>query len=193
MATDQTTLRLGRADDGRLVSAEEFADADYDEPWGYERVDGRLVVMAPPGHGHQEASFPWENRLHVYCANHPEVVRYVLAQPWVRPDGSNDRIGDFGVYLAETCGGLEIPDRVPDIMFEVVSGATKDRHRDYVEKRVDYYRCGIREYIVIDRFRRTVTVFTLEADGYAERVLTVEGVYESPMLPGLLIPLSAVF
>jgi Uma2 family endonuclease len=193
MATDQTTLRLGQADHGRLVTADEFAEADYDEPWGYERVDGRLVVMAPPGQGHQQASFPWENRLHVYCANHPEVVRYVLGQAWVRPDGSNDRIGDFGVYLVATAGGLEIPDRVPDIMFEVLGGGKQDRHRDYVEKRSDYHRCGIREYVVIDRFHRTVTVYTHEAGGYAELVLHEGDAYESPMLPGLLIPLNAVF
>ncbi len=193
MATDQTTLRLGKADHGRPVTADEFAEAVFEEPYRYERSHGRLVVMAPAGHGHLIASFSWENRLHVYCAAHPEILQYVLGQPWVRPDGDHDRIGDFGVYLAASETGLEVPDRVPDIMFEVVSPGSEDRHRDYVEKRAEYHRCGIREYVVIDRFKRTVTVFVHEPAGYAERVLTDRDEYASPLLPGLVIPISSVF
>ena len=49
MATQSTRLVLGPDDHGRPVSAEEFADAHYLEPWKYERVAGRLVVMPPDG------------------------------------------------------------------------------------------------------------------------------------------------
>ncbi len=45
-------------------------------------------------------------------------------------------------------------------MFEIVSSEAKDRRRDYVEKQADYHRVGVREYVIIDRFDRKVTVFT---------------------------------
>jgi hypothetical protein len=44
-----------------------------------------------------------------------------------------------------------------------------------------------------DRFRRTVTVLTFAPNGYEERILTVDQVYESPLLPDLSIRLSEVF
>jgi Uma2 family endonuclease len=195
MATDQTTLRLGRADDGRLVSAEEFADADYDEPWKYERVDGRLVVMFPGSEAHDDRIEPWLEHLYVYKIAHRDLVEKVVPEAWVRINGLIDRIGDIGVYLRPTDGSTPIgrPERVPELMIEVVSESAKDRRRDYVEKKADYHSVGVREYVVVDRFRRTVTVFAREPDGYAERVLQEEDVYESPLLPGLLIPLTAVF
>ena len=57
-----------RRDEGRLVSSEEFAEADFDEPWKYEREDGRLIVLAPSGEGHLDATIPWRDELIVYRA-----------------------------------------------------------------------------------------------------------------------------
>ena len=70
MATYRPILRLGKRDDGRLVSSEEFAEADFDEPWRYEREDGRLVVMAPSGEGHLVATVPWRDQLIFYQHAH---------------------------------------------------------------------------------------------------------------------------
>jgi Uma2 family endonuclease len=56
MATHEPEVRdvlaLGPDDNGRLVSDDEFAAADFAEPWKYERVEGRLVVMYPNGPEH---------------------------------------------------------------------------------------------------------------------------------------------
>ena len=66
MATHEPTtdeeLTLGRIDHGRPTTTEEFANAVYDEPWTYERVDGRLVVMSPEGTGHVIQGEPAPNR-----------------------------------------------------------------------------------------------------------------------------------
>ena len=63
MATLQHALRLGPSDHGRAVSAEEFAAADYDGPWRYEREQGRLIVMPPDGPGHDGSSEPLRDHL----------------------------------------------------------------------------------------------------------------------------------
>ena len=193
IAIETAPPQFGREDEGRLVSADEFAAATYGEPWVYERVDGRLVVMSPDGWEHVDTSEPWRDRLGAYKLLRPEVVRQVVSQPWVRVDGDNDRIGDIGVYLVGERDRLKIPHRVPDLMFEFVSPSRQDRHRDYVAKRAQYERIGIREYVIVDRFDRRVTVLTLGDAGYAERRIEGDGAYESPLLPGLVVPLAEVW
>lgn len=116
-------LCLGRLDDGRPTSADEFADASYEEPWTYERIGGRLVVMSPEGTGHVVNSVPWHSRLGAYALDHPDVVQAVVSQAWIRLDADNDRIADIGVYLGGALADLNIPDQVPDLIFEFVSRA----------------------------------------------------------------------
>jgi len=193
MSTQKTILHLGRADAGRLVSSEEFAEATYDEPCKYERERGRLIVLAPSGGGHSGVSEPWRDHLGAYRLAHRDVVHRVASEAWVRVDDGTDRIGDIGVYLVRAGDTSDIPERVPDLIFEIVSPGKAASQRDYVKKRAEYHRIGVREYVIIDRFRRTVTILTHNPDGYAERVLTAGETYESPLLPGLAIPLSEVF
>jgi Uma2 family endonuclease len=193
MATERTILHLGLKDDGSLVSSEDFADAYFDEPWKYERVEGRLVVLAPAGEEHVNHSEPWRDRLGAYKLNRPDIVQIVVSEAWLRVDGGTDRIGDIGVFLVPTGPVPKIPDRVPEMMFEAVSPDRVSRDRDYLVKRADYHRFGVREYVIIDRFKWTVTVLTHEPGGYAERILSIGETYESPLLPGLSIALSDVF
>ena len=95
----RSQLELGPDDAGRALSAEEFADAVYKEPWRYERERGRLVVMAPDGGDHVETASPWLRKLYAFWDNHPEVVDLVVGNAWIRVDDGTDRIGDIGVYL----------------------------------------------------------------------------------------------
>src|SRR4051794_32368405 len=132
MATQSPRLVLGPDDHGRPVEADEFAEADCAEPWNYERVEGRLVVIAPEGQLHVEGTCPWWKCLFLYQHHHPEVVERIVPNAWVRIDDDTDRIGDIGVYLVAD-GPIEpIPDRVPDLMFEVVSPGRESHDRDYV-------------------------------------------------------------
>ena len=186
-------LHLGPEDHGRLVSPDEFAEAETVAPWKYERENGRLSVMAPDGQGHVESSEPWWKGLFRYFLDHDDVVERVVPAAWLRIDGGKDRIGDIGVYLVADGPQPPIPDRVPDLMFEVVSPGSEARQRDYIEKRADYERRGVREYVIVDRFAATVTVLTLEAGVYQERVLGRSETYATPLLPGFALALDAVF
>jgi Uma2 family endonuclease len=185
-------LELGPNDAGRYLSAEEFADAIYAEPWKYEREKGRLIVMPPDGEGHVSTTSPWLKRLIVYWDSHPEVVERVVPSAWVRVDDGTDRIGDIGVYLAHDPPTLNIPDQVPEMIFEIVSPGRKSRERDYVKKRTEYYHLGVREYVVVDRFKKQVTVLTHRPEGHQEQILKRGDIYTSPLLPGLAIPLDEV-
>jgi Uma2 family endonuclease len=185
-------LELGPNDAGRALSSEEFADAIYEEPWKYEREKGRLIVMSPDGKRHVLTMSPWLKRLMVYWADNPRIVDLVSPNAWVRVDDGTDRIGDICVYLAHDPPVLNIPDQVPEMMFEIVSPGRKSRDRDYVKKRNEYYQLGVREYVVVDRFKKQVTVHSHTPEGYQEQILKRGDLYQSPLLPGLAIPLDEV-
>ena len=48
----------------------------------------------------------------------------------------------------------------------MVSPDRESRERDYVKKRREYLRLGVLEYVIIDRMRRRVTVYTHESGRY---------------------------
>ena len=193
MASTRLETTLGPADAGRDVTAEEFAEATFEGPWRFEREGGRLLVMSPDGHRHVEGTTPWLKRLVVYWAEHPESVEIVVPSAWVRIDRQTDRIGDLGVYLIREAPAPLIPDRAPDLMFEVVSPGRESRTRDYVRKRQEYQQAGVREYVVVDRASRRVSVYTRGPRGFRRRVLRAGDIYETTLLPGLAIPVDDVF
>jgi Uma2 family endonuclease len=188
----KSELQLGIADHGAKLTREEFADAQYEEPWRYERVNGRLVVMAPAGPDHQRPNNRIRNYLGAYLLAHPEIVEDVFSEAWVCTAGDIDRIADIGVYLVAAKPKGEGPRRAPDIALEVVSGGGEDRKRDYVDKRAEYLRIGVREYIIVDRFEKRVTVLRRSRNRFVESHLEPTDVYTSPLLPGLKIPLKEI-
>ena len=192
-APDAEPLCLGPADVGRLITSDEFAAADYQPPWIYERVAGRLEIMSPEGKDHVRTSTPWLNALVPYGVAHPDRIQAVVPSPWVRVDADTERIGDIGVYLGGLLDALNLPDQISDLIIEFVSPSRADRRRDYVLKRADYLKVGVREYVIVDRFDRKVTVLTLEGDRYAERVIPADGVYQSPLLAGFALPLAGIW
>ena len=193
MSTRTTILRLGPSDDGRLLSNDEYRRAEWVRPWKYERAAGRLVVLSPDSEAHDDCSEPIRDLLGAYRLGHRDVIEKVVSEAWICIEGSIDRIADIGVYLRGPRGSHRRPERVPEIVFEIVSPGAESHDRDYVQKRGECGRCGVSEYVVIDRFRRIATVFASGEGGPRERELTESADYTTPLLPGLSIPLSAVF
>jgi Uma2 family endonuclease len=182
---------FGEADHGRIVSSEEFASADFEEGWIYERVNGRLVVGPPNGMEFHLACEPFLMGLFCNKSFHRGIIQYIVSHAWVRIDQDNDRIADFAVYLVSD-SPPPIPDRVPEILFEIICGTGRDRTRDYAIKRATYERLGVREYVLVNCFLRYVLVLENSPQGFRERRLTHSDRYETPLLPGLSVELSEV-
>ena len=184
----QSKLYLTRKDDGLPLSRDEYADADFGEPGKYERVAGRLRTMSPAGEEHVDSADPFLEALMLYRVRHRELVHRVVPEAWIGIGDDIDRIADIAVYLAGGKG--RIPERVPDLVFEIVSPGSE--HRDYQEKRAEYESLGVREYVIVDRARHQVTVLRLERGSYVEAVLGPDDVYTTTLLPGLEIGLAGV-
>lgn len=186
------TLYLGRADQGTPLSREEFAEAQYEEPWRYERVEGRLLVMTPSGHEHSVAGARFRDYLGAYHLSHPEIVEHVISEAWIAVNDDTDRIADIAVYLAVSGQADRIPERIPDLVFEVVSEGSEAKRRDYEEKRAEYERIGVKEYVVIDRFEHRVTIFRRSGARFDETTLGANDTYATPLLPKLEISLQGI-
>ena len=84
----------------------------------------------------------------------------------------------------------------PDLVVEILSPGT--RRRDKGRKRAVYDREGVREYWIVDPEARSITVLRrprADAGLTDVTVLTLAKgeTIESPLLPGLQVPLREVF
>lgn len=190
MPTASLTIRP--TDAGTELTREEFAEAEFTEGYRYERHEGRLVAMPPPGHDHHLTTGSIRDYLGAYRLAHPEVVEYVVQDSWTSVDENTDRIPDIAVYLKSTEARPRLPDRVPELVCEIVSPGWENRRRDYGEKRQEYERLGVREYVIVDRHDQRVTVLQLVEGKYHEQLLKPADIYRSPLLPGLEIPLQPI-
>ena len=181
-------LRLDLA--GTRMTPEEFdAVEEWDEDYKYELIHGILVVTPvplPQETGPNERMGQW---LLNYRDQHPQgaSLDYTLMEQYVRTANSRRR-ADRLIWTG--LGRLpRVKHDVPTIAVEFVSAGKRNRLRDYVEKRGEYLALGVREYWIIDRFRRTLTVCR---SGVHDQVIGEPETYETDLLPGFRLPLAPI-
>jgi len=182
------TLRLDPSLNGMLMTAEEFDAARESEPgYRYELIHGVLIVSPPPGGPHRSINDELGYLIRRYQKSHPEgsAVEKTLPENYIIV-GDERRTCDRAIWVG--LGREPNVDRdVPTIAIEIVSESAQDRRRDYVEKAREYPAAGVKEYWIIDRFARELTVITANAE---PKVIPAEQVYESPLLPGFEIRIA---
>ena len=189
----ETALLLTDADAGLELTRDEFGEAEFDPKFRFERVEGKLIVMAPSGWDHNVTVEPLRSHLGAYQLTHPEIIDHVFHESWTPVEEDTDRIADIAVFLTQDIEREgRFPYWTPDVVFEIVSAGWENRRRDYQEKRAEYERLGVPEYVIVDKYDHLVTVLTLTDGRYAERRLGAADSYTSPQLPGLSIPLRGV-
>src|SRR5262249_30701516 len=113
-----------------------------------------------------------------------------LSEHELRP-GHDRRRADRVIWT----GLGRVPDRVvdvPTIAVEFVSWGKRNWVRDYEEKRLEYQALRVAAYWVIDRFRRTMTVYRFSPGAPAELVVAEHEVYRTDLLPGFELPLARI-
>ena len=188
MSVVQDQLVLGPELAGTLMTPEEFdAVEDCDELYVYELIHGVLVVNPPPSEGERGPNELLGRLLFAYQERHPQgsAMNYTLNEHAVRSEDSRRRADR--VIWAGLGRMPNVRRDVQAIVVEFVSAGKRNRVRDYQAKRDEYRAAGIREYWVIDRFRRQMTVF--HQDGSQAIVVEAEA-YRTPLLPGFELPLT---
>ena len=174
---------------------EEFMALPEGGPVRYEIIDGDLCMTPSPVTRHQKIS-----------GNLFEIIRHFLR---TNPLGEIFA-APYDVVFSQKPPQVVVPDLVfvaaehlsliteknlqgvPDLLVEILSPTTSLRDRR--AKLALYERFGVPEYWIVDPERNTVQVFRLSGGKYPDSLeFQKDERLETPLLPGLSIPLSEVF
>jgi Uma2 family endonuclease len=167
----------------------QFDRAEFVEGWRYELIKGVLVVSPIPLEAERDPNEELGYWLRAYKENHPEgsALDKTLAEQTVIV-GENRRRVDRILWIG--LGRVPTPEDVASVLVEFVSEGKRSWRRDYVEKRDEYLALGVKEYWIIDRFERTLTVYTKQGKRIKKRVVGEAEIYTTPLLPGFQLPLA---
>ena len=169
-----------------LMTAEEFAHMNTAETEDYELVDGELIPMA--------SGTPLHNLIRDRIVRH--IGNYLVRTPVGGATGETDcringeivRRPDLSIFLNERWEHLDLRRTpfpfAPDIAVEVVSPT---EHMIDVSRKVhEYLGAGSQEVWLLDEANGEIQVRT-EAN---IRLLRLDDVLESPLLPGFSVKVS---
>lgn len=185
----------GPRDAGMIMTLDEFEEADYELGYRYELIHGVLVVTPPPLEEERDANEELGYWLRAYQELHPQgkILNLTLPEQNVRTIGQNRRC-DRGIWAGlarrPRSRGPAARRDVSTIIVEFPSSRAADRRRDYEEKKNEYRDIGVREYWIIDRFRRLLTVYHRRGERWVKRTVGEAETYRTPLLPGFELSLA---
>jgi len=164
----------------------------------HELIDGEHFVSPSPNTAHQSISI---NLLRMFLRHLDarESGRVFHAPFDVKLSLFTVLVPDLVYFTAERFARVvneKHATAAPDLVVEILSPGT--RRRDKGRKRAVYDREGVSEYWIVDPEARSITVLRRpRADAGLTDVttlaLTSDDVLESPLFPGLQVPLREVF
>ncbi|MGZ3432710.1 MAG: Uma2 family endonuclease [Isosphaeraceae bacterium] len=186
--TKTRRLRLGPRSAGVLLTTEEFDRARFVEGWRYELINEVLVVSPIPSLNERDPNEELGYFLRAYQESHPQgsALDLTIGEQTIETK-KNRRRADRVIWAG--LGRLPGPNETPTIIIELVSKGKINRERDYVAKRAEYREIGVKEYWIIDRFSKIMTVCRFAADRDQEHVIAADQTYATTLLPGYELPL----
>ena len=184
-------MLLGPDSAGVSLTPKEFWEADYEEGWRYELIHGVLIVAPAAAMAERDPNDDLGYRLRWYQEHHPEGGNLDQTAPeQIIDTGLNQRRADRVIWAG--LGRQPAENEVPSVVIEFLSPGKRAHLRDYEEKRDEYLAIGVNEYWLIDRFDRTVTIFSRQGKKVKKQVIPEGETYESPLLPGFVLDLAAL-
>jgi Uma2 family endonuclease len=160
-----------------------------------ELKDGCLEFLPMPSWKHQYLARFLFRRLDAFVESR-RLGEVMFTGLNVRLERDHVRVPDVVFVAAARLGDPRQVQELADLMIEVVSPSHKDRHRDLVEKRLDYAAAGIPEYWIVDPETETITVLMLPA-GASEYAVHGEfrpgDTASSKLLDGFTVDVAACF
>jgi Uma2 family endonuclease len=183
--------------DDEVIVAESVSEADYMATYAAhhcEWIAGKVIRVTPATLFHNSLNKFTEDLLSTYFELRP--IGRVIRAPFVYrlPQLQRNREPDLMVLLNSNTG--ELTDTyysgAADIIVEIISKESSKRDRG--AKFDEYEQAGVREYWMFDSVRKTTAFYRLNAAAQFEPVeLNAQGEYETPLLPGLRIPVRLLW
>jgi Uma2 family endonuclease len=180
---------FGPGSSGILMTPREFDQAEFDEGWRYELVNGVLIVSPIPSDNENDPNEELGYWLRMYRDKHPQgsALDHTANEREIKT-GRNRLRADRVIWAG--LGRLPRRNETPTIIAEFVSYGKRNRERDYKTKRKEYRAIRVKEYWIIDRFERTLTVFSTVAGKPPKRVIRETQTYKTDLLPGFELVLA---
>jgi len=164
----------------------------------HELIDGEHVVTPSPGTVHQRILLNLVRHLLPYL-DRSGLGRMLVAPFDVKLSLFTVVVPDIVYFTADRFARVvneKHATAAPDLVVEILSPGT--RRRDKGRKRAVYDREGVQEYWIVDPDARLITALRRPRAGAGlTDVITATaaggGVLESPLFPGLEVPLREVF
>ena len=188
---ERDVLKLGPQSNGLLLNPWEFDAAEFEPGWRYELINGVLTVNPPPSIKERDPNEELGRWLRNYQESHPqgESMDFTVSEQTVHIGPQRRRV-DRAIWAG--LGRLPRDEETPTITIEFVSRGRRNRQRDYQIKRDEYRLAGVREYWVIDRFERQMTVYRFWRDKTTTKTVDQRHSYTTPLLPGFELPLGSL-
>ncbi len=190
-----TVIKVGPADHGRRMSLDEFDKAEVQEGSLYELGRGVVIVSDVPSPRHLAQVDTIRQQLSDYRRDNPGKIHQIAGSGECKiliTGLESERHPDVAVYREAPPDEEEVWRAwTPEVVVEVVSPGSEQR--DYVEKREEYLRFGVREYWIVNAERREILVLRRLGGDWKERVLRPPDVYRTRLLPGFELNCEAVF
>jgi len=135
--------------------------------------------------------------LGAYRIGHPELDLLILNGMECKlliPDLESERHPDIAVYCARPRGpkNRTLWRRwIPALVIEVVS--PESDHRDYCEKRDEYWMLGVKEYWIVDAKRAQIVMLRRGKSDWIEKRLGPDDLCTSKLLPGFTLACKPIF
>jgi Uma2 family endonuclease len=174
----------------RVYSREEYRRWCEQQTSGrYERIDGRIVAMAPERGAHLRAKF-------AVCLALRNAVRAAGLPCQALPDGATVETGDsdYEPDALVNCGAAMADDAIaapnPVIVVEVLSPGTAAA--DTGGKLVGYFQVpSVAHYLIVHATRRVVTHHRRTSEGIDTRIIVAGKIEMNP--PGITISLDEIY
>ena len=175
-----------------VADLDAFPDDDGNR---YELIGGELFVSRAPGIPHQRVLHNLQLEFGQYLKTHP--IGILVPGAGAIFSDYDAVIPDLAFVCNERWDQVVTGEKFTgalDLVIEILSPGTQNRHRDLTAKRQLYGKYGAKEYWIIDSENQSVLIFRLREDTLDE-VESVTGDQElsSPLLPGLQLKVSAIF
>lgn len=179
---------MGTEKDGKGYTFEEFCFLIKDGEKA-DLIDG-VIYMSSPDNTDAATLFGWLFRLigdFVEERELGEVYGSRVAFRLDRPQGPEPDIAFVRTNRSHTVqrGFVDGP---PDLAIEIVSPDSIER--DYVRKREQYRKAGVREYWIVDEMEKRVVLLRHTSSGAYREVKPRKGVLHSKVLPGFWLRLE---
>jgi Uma2 family endonuclease len=166
---DSATYSYGKGFGFEKKQGEYTLDDYYNLPEDLraELIDGEIIIMDAPNTFHQEIVLEISFQIKKYIKDNKGTCRVYVSPIDVQLDCDNRTMVEPDVIIV--CDDDKRYKRniygAPDFVLEVVSHSTM--RRDYCKKLSKYDNAGVREYWIMDPYKKQMIVFFFEENIYA--------------------------